>query len=96
LNQNEGVIDDLYKYDSNGDLLVRKDIQIRDMERIIILASKIKTDIAKTCETISIDGTFRLGPHEFSQLLVIHGFIFGGSYPPFYCLLQSKAQKTYE
>jgi hypothetical protein len=96
LNQNEGVIDDLYKYDSNGDLFVRKDILIGDMERIIILASKIKTDIAKNCETISIDGNFRTIPHDFSQLLVVNGIIFGGSYPLFYCLLQSKAQKTYE
>lgn len=42
-------------------------------ERFVIFGTKKNLEIMKSCETLSMDGTFKITPPLFKQLYTIHG-----------------------
>jgi hypothetical protein len=46
-------------------------------------------------ETFIIDGTFKSSPRGFYQVVVLHGHIFGRTYPLVYILLSNKTENSY-
>lgn len=89
-------IPDHLRYDEDGNEFLRFDSGIHDKERILIFANEKKLKLLEHIEVCIIDGTFRSCPSGFYQVIVIHGLIFGSSYPIFYCVLNSKTQSIYE
>jgi hypothetical protein len=46
-------------------------------------------------ETFVIDGTFKSLPSGFYQVVFLHGYIFGKTYPFMYILLSNKTKNYY-
>ena len=89
-------IPDVLRYTFTGDLFLHHDSGIYDSERFVLLGSKFQLDSLKRCKTWLIDGTFKMAPSSFTQLISIHGFIVAKSYPLVYILLQTKKESAYK
>lgn len=61
----------------NGDYFVLHDnkLEQNDVARFVMFGTKQNLQILKSCETLSMDGTFKITPPLFSQLYTIHGEI---------------------
>lgn len=89
-------IPDVLRYDEEGKPFLKEDTGYSDENRIIVFSHDFKKMFAEQCEVLIVDGTFKSCPTGFFQVLVIHGYFLGQSFPLFYCLLKSKRQETYE
>jgi hypothetical protein len=85
------IPDDL-KRDSLGQPFLRYDSGLGSSHRFLLFFSSLKEEYIAKCEFALIDGTFETVPSNFNQLLVIHGYFFGKTYPLFYALLDDKSQ----
>lgn len=83
-------------YDSKGNKFLLHDSGYDDPNRIIIFYSSNKQKYVVKAETWIIDGTFKVSPGDFYQLLTIHIFIFSKSFPAFFVLLKNKKEDTYD
>ena len=56
-----------------------------------------KSNLVTLCnaDVITMDGTFRVCPKFFHQLLAVHGYLNGQYIPLVHCLLSNKATATY-
>ena len=68
------------------------------MERYIIFSSQFQLNLYKEVDEIFIDGTFKIVPKNWYQLLNIFGFIKSKNFytPLSYILLSSKNQELYD
>jgi hypothetical protein len=82
--------------DRHGDDFFRFDSGSNCENRFVILFSKFKSKHFKNIKTLILDGTFKAVPSSFFQVLVLHGLIFGKSYPIVYVLLSNKLEKSYK
>ena len=68
---------------------------INDESRIIIFVTKYKEGFICKTNTCLIDGTFKTAPLGFYQILTIHGYFLGRSYPLIYIFLKNKTEMIY-
>lgn len=66
-----------------------------DENRYVIFSSKFKEKYINQSDIWLIDGTFKSTPSDFYQLVTIHIFILGKSFPAFYILLRNKKEISY-
>ena len=64
--------------------------------RIVIFAHIFKKEKFNPRSALLIDGTFKIVPRSFYQLLTIHTIFLNRFYPLIYILLTDKSQSTYE
>lgn len=89
-------IPDNLKNDDDGNLFLRYDSGCDDNYRYLIFYSEFKSQIFfDKCDTILIDGTFKVAPYMFYQLIVLHGHFLGKSYPIIYVLMKNKTENQY-
>ncbi|KAG0437106.1 hypothetical protein DMUE_3879 [Dictyocoela muelleri] len=74
---------------------LRYDTGYDDTNRILIFFSEYKKTLAKNIKICLIDGTFKVVPHGFYQLLTIQGLILNKFFPIVYILLKNKKSSTY-
>jgi hypothetical protein len=68
----------------------------KDDERYIVFMSKFDENWLNKANTWLIDGTFYSAPKNYTQILTVHGYLFGKSLPLVYILSKSKKQSNYE
>jgi hypothetical protein len=61
------------KFDLEGNLFVRLDTGDKEFGRIVIMMTKYKENLLDRVSIFVIDGTFKIVPHGFYQLLTIQG-----------------------
>ena len=83
------------RQDLRGEMFFRYDSGINDESRIIIFATKYKEGFICKTNTWLIDGTFKTAPLGFYQILTIHGYFLGRSYPLIYIFLKNKTEMIY-
>ncbi len=84
------------KLDKDGDFFLRYDSGPLDKNRYIIFFYEFKKFMFfEDCETILIDGTFKIVPFGFYQMIVFHTIFLGRTYPIIYCLVMNKRESTY-
>jgi hypothetical protein len=88
-------IPDVLKVDKLENPFLRFDSTFEDTERIIIFFSSFKEKYLKRIDTFVIDGTFKSSPCGFYQVVVLHGYIFGKTFPFIYILLSNKTENSY-
>ena len=66
-----------------------------DPKRIIIFCSDFKENFVCNSNLWLVDGTFKVVPHGFAQLVTIHTLIIGKAFPLIYILLQDKTYESY-
>ncbi|KCZ80201.1 hypothetical protein H312_02408, partial [Anncaliia algerae PRA339] len=88
-------IPEILKRDEKGNLFLRFDSGFNDPNRIIIFCSEFKLNLFDRINTFIIDGTFRSAPQGFYQLLVLHGCLFGKTYPLSYIIMSDKTEASY-
>jgi hypothetical protein len=88
-------IPDMLKHDKLGNPFLRYDSGFEDNERIIIFFSSFKQKYLGKIETFVIDGTFKSSPSGFYQVVILHGYIFGKTFPFMYILLSNKTENSY-
>lgn len=81
--------------DARGYDFFRYDSGVENEERFIIFSSEFKRLYIEKCKICIIDGTFKTSPPGFFQILVIHGYFFGRSFPLIYILMSSKQTNAY-
>lgn len=98
LNYTPGVHQDIpesLKIDGKGNLFLRYDSGYSNSDRIVIFSSEYKTHYFSKIDALVIDGTFRSAPQGFYQILVIHGCLFGRTFPLVYILMSNKTERSY-
>ena len=89
-------IPDEYGKLDNGEQFLRYDSGIDDHQRILIFASeRALEDIASYCHW-ACDGTFKIVPEQWYQLMCIHVQVNGSTFPRVFALLPNKTRQTYE
>lgn len=83
------------KRDLRGDLFLRFDSGSNDPNRIVIFCSEYKIKHFKKTTLFVIDGTFKSSPQGFYQMLVLHGYLFGKTYPFVYIIMSNKLEASY-
>ncbi|KAG0442470.1 PKS-NRPS hybrid synthetase [Dictyocoela muelleri] len=84
------------KRDKRGNIFMRFRSGYSDTNRFIIFMSEYKMKFIQSIDTFVIDGTFRSAPQGFHQLLVIHGCLFGKTYPFLFILMTNKTEESYK
>ncbi|KAI5151345.1 hypothetical protein ENBRE01_2075 [Enteropsectra breve] len=54
-----------------------------------------KKEFILKCDTVLVDGTFKVVPRDFTQLLSFNGILFGRAYPLVYIILSNKREESY-
>lgn len=88
-------IPNAYKLDLQGNRFLLYDSGIYDKTRIIIFSSKYKQKLLKYGTIFAIDGTFKIAPSDFNQILTIHFLVLGSFHPIFYILIKSQSAIDY-
>jgi hypothetical protein len=88
-------IPEVLQIDIKGNRFLRYDSSMEDNERFIIFFSEFKRSYIPNINTFVVDGTLKSTPKGFGQLLVLHGHIFGRTFPFIYILLEDKSEKSY-
>jgi hypothetical protein len=89
-------IPNFLKYNLREENFLISDSGCDNSERYIIFMRKFDRNWIKKSKNWIIDGTFYTAPKNFLQVLTIHGFLFGKSFPLVYILLTSKNKSLYE
>lgn len=89
-------IPNILKQTLGGESFFRYDSGFQDPERFLIFVSDFSLKILKKVKTFVVDGTFKACPNGFYQVVTIHAFIFGRTYPLFYTLLKTKTESNYQ
>lgn len=95
----KGEVDDIpekLKIDRKGNLFLRYDSGYNSKGRFLIFMSEFKRELAIKSTIFTLDGTFKVTPSGFYQMLTIHTFILGRTYPICYVLMQDKTLQSYE
>ena len=72
------------------------DYILYDDEDLLIIVDPFVYPYISLCDTIYIDGTFKVAPKGMYQLCTIHGTIGEEYYQLFYCVMKNKKIETYE
>lgn len=86
----------LLSFDHQGNKFLRFDSGVNSKSRIIIFASSYKEKYIAKSKVWLVDGTFKTSPHNFYQLLIMHGVVFGRSFPLLYILMSDKSESSYK
>lgn len=81
--------------DYHGNLFLRFDSNLEDENRFIVLASHFKEQFFPNAKIFLIDGTFKIAPHGFAQIVSIHSYLLGKYYPFVTLLMKNKKELTY-
>lgn len=81
--------------DYTGEEDIEEDQEEIRENRILVFGVQTTLDTLEACETILLDGTFKVCPQLFFQLFTIHGIVGEWSFPCLFCLLPDKTQETY-
>lgn len=84
------------KYNLLNELFLQYDSGFCDMERVVMFYTDFSKNWIKKAKTWLIDGTFWCVPAQFTQMITIHGLLFGKTYPLVYMLLKSKRESAYK
>lgn len=81
--------------DHQGNNFLIHDSGYDDINRFVIFSSQFKSFFIMNADVWLVDGTFKSVPGDFYQLITVHIFIFGKTYPAYYILLKNKCQEIY-
>lgn len=82
-------------HDLRNNLFFRFDSGVNDTDRIVIFSSEFKKNYIEKSTILLMDGTFKTTPAGFYQILTIHGYFFGRSFPLFYIFMKNKSSGCY-
>lgn len=81
--------------DLQGNVFFRFDSGVQDKSRIIIFSSEFKKKYFLQSEVLLIDGTFKIAPQGFLQVLTIQSLLFGRVFPLAYVFMCDKKESSY-
>ena len=81
--------------DRRNDLFLLFDSGLTSESRFIIFSSKKKQEMFDERTPLIIDGTFKIVPSGFFQLMTVIGKHFNRFYPIFYVLMSDKSENSY-
>ena len=89
------IPESISKFPDNSKFLVY-DSGVNDPDRILIFSSNYALKALASTPHIATDGTFKLCPSLWTQMITVHGLYPGcGSIPYVFGLLPNKSQETY-
>ena len=89
------IPESISKFPDNSKFLVY-DSGMNDPDRILIFSSNYALKALASTPHIATDGTFKLCPSLWTQMITVHGLYPGcGSIPYVFGLLPNKSQETY-
>ena len=83
-------------YDRQEQEAIEEDEEEEDEGRVLVFATDTMLGVLGAASHWMVDGTFKVAPRLFSQLLIIHGIFHGHVIPCVYAVLPSKSQDQYQ
>ena len=81
---------------SDGKIFLQSDSGIDDEKRVLVFASDKGLNDLQSSLYLGMDGTFKVSPNEWYQVLIIHAYISGKVFPRAFILLPDKTENTYD
>ena len=81
---------------SDGKTFLQSDSGIDDEKRILVFASDKGLNDLQSSRYLGMDGTFKVSPSEWYQVLIVHAYIHGKVFPRAFILLPDKSENTYD
>ena len=90
------TIDDV-SFDGDWALsLTKEQFLVQSEDNIHVFATEKNLYLLAQSEELYIDGTFKIAPRLFHQVLTVHCFKHGKQFPLVYCLLPGKSRSVYD
>ena len=90
------TIDDV-SFDGDWALsLTKEQFLVQSEDNIHVFATEKNLYLLAQSEELYIDGTFKIAPRLFYQVLTVHCFKHGKQFPLVYCLLPGKSRSVYD